>query len=89
MIKLWEACSDCKIRIRITKYIQSTLASFEGNDDKCQTKVAFLSAGLELSDCALCFKSIHGVLSKVPAVKPSTECFISENISTVILRRRR
>jgi hypothetical protein len=48
MIKLWEACSDSKIGIRTMKYIQNTLASFEGDDDKCQTKAAFLNAGLEL-----------------------------------------
>ena len=41
------------------------------------------------SDCALSFKSIHGVFSKVAAVKPTTELCISENISTVNLRRRR
>ena len=48
MIKLWEACSDSKIRKRTTKYIQNTLASFEGVEEKCQMKAAFLSAGLEL-----------------------------------------
>jgi hypothetical protein len=48
MIKLWEACSDYKIRKITTKYIQNTVASFEGADDKCPTKAAFLSAGLEL-----------------------------------------
>lgn len=48
MIKLWEACSDSKISKRTTKYIQNTLASFEGVEEKCQTKAAFLSAGLEL-----------------------------------------
>lgn len=42
MIKLWEACSDFKIRKR------TILASFEGVEEKCQTKAAFLSAGLEL-----------------------------------------
>jgi len=48
MIKLWEACSDSKIRKRTTKYIQNTVASFEEADDKCQKKAAFFSAGLEL-----------------------------------------
>jgi len=41
------------------------------------------------TDCALSFKSIHGVFSKVAAAKPTTELRISENISTVNLRRRR
>jgi hypothetical protein len=88
MIKLWEACSDCKIRIRTTKYIQSTLASCEGVDDKCQNKSGFLCEGLELSDYALCFKSIHGVSSKISAAKTTREFLTSENISTVNLRRR-
>jgi len=43
----------------------------------------------ETSDCALSFKSIHGVFSKVGAAKPKTELCISENTSTVNLRRLR
>lgn len=41
------------------------------------------------SDCGLSFKSIHGVFSKIAAAKPTTELCITENISTVNLRRRR
>jgi len=48
MVKLWEACSESKICKITTKYIQNTLASFEGADDKWQTKAAFLRAGLKL-----------------------------------------